>query len=183
MKLLVDFDLRIDQLQEIEIQKKELIQKTKRLEEENVWLKGQLVLARRVGQEMEQLVSCRVDLYKPEGITTDLGERIHNLHLQNTKLEQEKLDLIQKLDHVSLHSSNIIQDWKSKCNLFFTKDLNELSVSKSLFEVINRDRNDKILGSDRQRTHCNIKNDVEKHGGGEVLSLDSEIKALELMLE
>jgi hypothetical protein len=92
------------------------------MEEENVWLVEQLHLSRRVGQDMEALVSARLDLQKTrdgQKVPTDLGERIHELHLQKTRLEHDKQDLIERVNALSKEMTNLLQlaeDWKIKCN-------------------------------------------------------------------
>lgn len=96
-------------------EKKDLIEARDRLEKENVWLVEQLQLSRRVGQDMEALVSSRMDIYKSAGAEkTDLGEKLHQLHLEKTSLEYENANLKSKLATLKQEMDNSI---KSSDNL------------------------------------------------------------------
>lgn len=47
---------------------------------------------------MEALVSNRIDMVKNDGLKTDLGERLHEMHLAKTSLEQENRALKEEVD-------------------------------------------------------------------------------------
>lgn len=107
--------------QMLETEKQDITASRRRMEEENVWLVEQLHLSRRVGQDMEALVSARMDLQKTrdgEKVPTDLGERIHELHIEKTRLENDKQDLLHRVNLLSKDITSTLQvaeDWKIKC--------------------------------------------------------------------
>jgi hypothetical protein len=110
----------IDKLHEWDKEKADLLVHRRRLEEENVWLVEQLHLSRKVGQDIEALTAARQELSgkgKDGQFKTDLGQRLHEMHLEKTKLEQENQKLQSKIARLSkeMEKSLLIgEDWKNQ---------------------------------------------------------------------
>jgi len=88
-----------------------------RFERENVWLLEQINLARKVGKDMESLVTARISLEKAasksEIAEGDNSERLRKLLKEKSRLDNENLSLVARvgrLEQELKRSASVIED-------------------------------------------------------------------------
>ena len=87
-----------------------------RLEKENLWLLEQIELSRRVGKDMESLLSTRMNMQSLNDLSNN-DEKIQTLQRENTKLQVENqthLAKIQRLEHDINRMANHIKELRNQ---------------------------------------------------------------------